>query len=70
MYFRNAVKHFSHFITEGSIIERLKREFQYPLDDALLNTLMIYDEKGKNFLEKIYREYVEIAKAANLPFCY
>ncbi|MGQ9799374.1 MAG: hypothetical protein ACUVRG_08780 [Ignavibacterium sp.] len=34
MYFRLPVKH-TYFITEGSIIERLKLEFHYPLDDAL-----------------------------------
>lgn len=67
MNFRNAVKHFPHIITEGSIIERLKREFHYPLDDALSNALMIYNEKGKELLERIYREYIDIAESSDLP---
>lgn len=67
MKFRLAVKHFSHIITEGSIIERLKREFHYPLDNALANALMIYDEKGKELLESIYREYIDIAESSDLP---
>ena len=67
MNFRLAIKHFSHIITEGSIIERLKREFHYPLDNALANALMIYDEKGKELLESIYREYIDIAESSDLP---
>ena len=67
MNFSKAINHFPHIITEGSIIERLKREFNYPLDDALSNTLMIYDEKGKALLETIYREYIDIAESSDLP---
>ncbi len=67
MKFKEAVSFYPHIITEGSIIERLKREFNYPLDDALSNALMIYDEKGKVLLEKIYREYIDIAESSDLP---
>jgi S-methylmethionine-dependent homocysteine/selenocysteine methylase len=67
MIFNEAVKFFPHIITEGSIIERLKREFNYPLDDLLSNALMIYDEAGKVLLEKIYREYLNIAELSDLP---
>lgn len=67
MTFKDAVNFYPHIITEGSIIERLKREFTYPLDDALSNALMIYDEAGKPLLEKIYREYLDIAKSSDLP---
>ena len=67
MTFKEAVSFYPHIITEGSIIERLKREFNYPLDDALSNALMIYDEAGKSLLEKIYREYLDIAESSDLP---
>ncbi len=67
MTFNDAVNFYPHIITEGSIIERLKREFTYPLDDALSNALMIYDEVGKPLLEKIYREYLDIAESSDLP---
>jgi S-methylmethionine-dependent homocysteine/selenocysteine methylase len=67
MIFKEAVSFYPHIITEGSIIERLKREFNYPLDDALSNSLMIYDEAGKVLLEKIYREYLDIAELSDLP---
>ncbi len=67
MTFKEAVSFYPHIITEGSIIERLKREFNYPLDDALSNALMIYDDVGKSLLEKIYREYLDVAESSDLP---
>ena len=67
MRFEEAINSYPHIITEGSIIERLKREFNYPLDNNLSNTLMIYNKEGKDLLEKIYREYLNIALASNLP---
>lgn len=67
MNFSEAINSYPYIITEGSIIERLKREFNYPLDDILSNALMIYDEAGKSLLEKIYREYLDIAETSDLP---
>ena len=67
MIFNEAVNFYPHIITEGSIIERLKREFNYPLDDLLSNALLIYDDAGKVLLEKIYREYIDIAESSDLP---
>jgi S-methylmethionine-dependent homocysteine/selenocysteine methylase len=67
MIFKEAVSFYPHIITEGSIIERLKREFNFPLDDALSNALMIYNEAGKSLLAKIYREYIDIAESLDLP---
>jgi len=67
MKFSKAINYFPHIITEGSIIERLKREFNYPLDELLSNAIMIYDDKGKILLEKIYREYIDISESSDLP---
>jgi len=67
MTFKEAINFYPHIITEGSIIERLKREFNFPLDELLSNALMIYDEAGKSLLEKIYREYLDVAESSDLP---
>lgn len=67
MTFKEGINHYPHIITEGSIIERLKREFNYPLDDLLSNSTMIYDDFGKLLLEKIYREYIDIALSSDIP---
>ncbi len=66
MNFIEAINFFPHIIKEGSVIKRLKREFNYPLDKFLSNALMIYDNEGKIFLEKIYREYIDVSKSADL----
>lgn len=67
MNFISAIDFYPHIITEGSVIERLKREYNYPLDDVLSNAIMIYEKDGKSLLEKIYREYLNIAKSSDLP---
>jgi homocysteine S-methyltransferase len=67
MTFKEAVNFYPNIITEGSVIERLKREFNYPLDKLLSNSLMIYSEEGKILLAKIYREYLDIAFKSDLP---
>lgn len=67
MNFANTISNSNIILTEGAIIERLKREFNYPLDELLSNAVMIYDENDKNLLEKIYREYIEIALNSGIP---
>lgn len=67
MNLTEAIHKFPNIITEGSIIERLKREFNYQLDPYLSNGLMIYNENGKVLLENIYRQYIDLAESKNLP---
>ncbi len=67
MTLNEAINNFSYILTEGSVIERLKREFNYPLDPILLNSLMIYNDKGKILLEKIYKEYIDLAYVNQIP---
>ncbi len=54
-------------LIEGSIIERVRRETEYPLDEQLLNAEMLYNERGRNILTKMYKEYVQIGKNSHLP---
>ncbi len=54
-------------LIEGPIIERVKREFSFKLDKHIENALMIYDDNGKKLLNRIYREYIDIAKESDLP---
>jgi len=53
-------------ITEGSVIERLKREYNCDLDKNLLHSTFIYDER-KLLLKNIYRQYLDIACKYSLP---
>ncbi|HZW39726.1 MAG TPA: homocysteine S-methyltransferase family protein [Ignavibacteriaceae bacterium] len=54
-------------ISEGSIIERLKREFAYEIDEHILNAIMVYQEEGKFLLKQIYKQYIDIAFKAEIP---
>ncbi|MBI5476799.1 MAG: homocysteine S-methyltransferase family protein [Ignavibacteriales bacterium] len=54
-------------LTEGSVIERLRREYRYELHPHILNANCIYDPKGKNILEEIYLQYISIGKKKNIP---
>ncbi|MBZ0201255.1 MAG: homocysteine S-methyltransferase family protein [Ignavibacteriaceae bacterium] len=54
-------------LTEGSIIERLRRGFNYALDDNLLNAAMLYDDAGRKILEEIYSGYIKLGLDENLP---
>ncbi len=54
-------------LTEGSIIERLRRDFNYPLDENLLNAAMLYDDAGRKILEEIYSDYIKLGLDRNMP---
>lgn len=54
-------------LTEGAVIERLRREFSAELDPFIMHAGFIYDLEGRSILEKIFRQYIEIGKIKNLP---
>jgi homocysteine S-methyltransferase len=54
-------------LTEGSIIERLRREYRYELHPHILNANCIYDQEGEKNLEEIYLQYISIGKKKNIP---
>lgn len=54
-------------LTEGAVIERLKREYSVKLDEKLLHSTLVREKQGRKILEQIYREYIELAIANELP---
>ena len=46
---------------ECAVVERLNRSNNFQLHPYLVNAPLIYDERGKKALLKIYQEYVDIA---------
>lgn len=54
-------------LAEGAVIERIKREFKFELDQYIENAGMIYDNKGKKILDKIYNQYISVAYKFDLP---
>jgi len=54
-------------ITEGAVIERLRREFPSGLDRHIANAGFIYEPHKKTFLGNIYRHYIDAVKTGDLP---
>lgn len=54
-------------ITEGAIFERIKREFNVNIDPSILHASLVYAPEGQKALAKVYTEYLDAAKKADLP---
>jgi homocysteine S-methyltransferase len=67
MNFVKAINSSPIILTEGAVIERLNRDPSIDLDPHVLNAGLIYDDKGRLALEKIYRQYIEVGLKYNLP---
>lgn len=52
---------------EGAVIERLRRSEDIRLDEHVVNSALIYHEKGRAALETICRQYLDIGRRYNLP---
>lgn len=53
---------------EAAIVERLRRSSDIDLHPVLVNAPLIYQEKGRQALRKIYQSYIDIALEAKTPF--
>ena len=67
MSFVETVKNSQIILTEGAVIERLHRDPSIELDPHILNAGLVYDNKGRRALEKIYRQYIEVGLKYDLP---
>lgn len=54
-------------LTEGAVIERMRRDSPLPLHPALLNTGFLYSPVGRQVMGRIYRQYIRIASQYSLP---
>jgi homocysteine S-methyltransferase len=54
-------------LTEGSIVERLRRNPACSLDERVAHAAFPYSPGPARILEGLYREYLEVAKRARLP---
>ncbi len=55
-------------LMEAAIIEQLRRSSGITLHPSLIHAPLIYDDKGKQELQKLYQGYMSIAIRAELPF--
>ena len=66
--FKNIVAESIILLTEGGVVERIKRNPTVKLDPHIGHSGLIYDSKGREVLKKIYTEYIDIGEKYNLPF--
>ncbi len=52
---------------EGAVIERLRRDSELELDPEIVNSGFIYDQRKRDALAEIYRQYLDIGRNYNLP---
>lgn len=55
-------------LTEGGVVERIRRHPEVELDPFITHAGLIYQEKGRRLLESIYREYIGIGREYGYPF--
>jgi len=67
MKFFEALNNYPFILTEGSVVERVRRNKESQFDENLANASLLYDKKGRQLLENIYRRYIEIGQKYNLP---
>lgn len=67
MNFENIVNESKIILTEGGVVERIKRDPTVELDSHIGHSGLIYDSKGKKVLKKIYTGYIDIGEKYNLP---
>jgi homocysteine S-methyltransferase len=53
--------------TEGAVIERLRRETNFPLDPHIAHAAFIYSPEKRAALKAIYREYIDAVRPSGLP---
>jgi homocysteine S-methyltransferase len=67
MDFAETVNTGSSLLTEGAVIERLRRNPDVTLDPHILHAGLIYDTAGRETLSRIHRQYLDIGLAHQLP---
>jgi len=67
MDFEAAVGSHAVILTEGALIERLRRDASVRLDPDVLHAGFIYSDAGRDALCGLYRQYLDIGRAADLP---
>ncbi len=65
--FEKTIKEAHFILTEGGMVERIRRSSSVELDPFIAHAGLIYEEEGKQALEAIYREYIDIAKKYDFP---
>lgn len=55
-------------LMEGALGQRLKREYAITFDDNVAMAGLIYEQKGRNALEELWKGYMDVASKHGLAF--
>lgn len=55
------------FLTEGAMVEQLRRGGRVTIDPRLANALVMYDRTGLSELSGLYSSYIDVALEARVP---
>lgn len=67
MKLQSALDHHPFVITEGAIIERLRREMAAALEPHILHAAFLYAQDTARQLETLYRSYLDVGRALDVP---
>ncbi len=67
MNFKQTIANNPFIITEGAIVERMRRNPDIHLDPHIVCAGLIYDTEARKTLAQIYKEYLDIGQTYNLP---
>jgi homocysteine S-methyltransferase len=67
MDFESAAQSERIILTEGAVIERIRRESRVRLDPYILHAGFVFDAAAREVLAGIYRDYLDIAASYRLP---
>jgi homocysteine S-methyltransferase len=54
-------------LTEGALIERIRRDGRVPLDPHILHAAFPRSEEGRRALTRLYRQYLDVAREYETP---
>lgn len=57
-----------HLLMEGALGERLKREFGLEISGEVAMASLVYSDRGRAALRKLWLQYLSVAKEFDLPF--
>ena len=60
--FKKVIENANFILTEGGMVERIRRSSSIELDPHIVHAGLIYETEGRRVLELIYREYIDIAE--------
>lgn len=65
--FAEQLQKYSVILGEGALIERLRRDSPFELDEQVVNSAFIYEPEKRAAMAAIYRQYLSIAREHRLP---